>query len=362
MKPELKPSVHAATSLKAQLRPRLEFSKILTLSEPAFAKLISDIEQDPLFQKLIYPPDRGPRAIFRRRFPRTRLSKSFYEIKEEIKSGSESVDVQSLLEKHSDIIDLIKTIGQENFEKNFLYRESPETPESIAIACGISVSEVQKIQSMIMELSIRSEFFHPTSLPSENQIHFITIAKLDLEQSGEIYVSYLSPHLACGRYVLNRERLESVRKLMQSEEKKSLSHLVRQIEWINLRQDTLQKILDELTSRQENYLRTNSIERMLPISQREMAHRIGVSPSTVSRAIFNKSLLMPWGEEAPIKNLFINKKGAAQQWIRELLEEFRNAPKKLRDRQIADLLHQRYHLRVSRRSVNLYRRAITDEK
>ncbi len=360
--PQLKTSVRIQGTLKGQLIRRLRFSEILSLKEKDFAKLIHEVEESGVFQKLLYPKDTGPKAIHRRRFPHARLSPSFYEVKEELQPAQSRTDVEKILSQHKELIHLIKKIGQKNFESYFLYLEGPNSIEGIAKDCGITVEEVRKIQSLVTEISIHSEFFEPTQVTSE-KIPYTTVARLDLEKDGSIFISWLSPHLAQGRYVINQERVKDLRKEMNSEEKKSLTQVLQKLEWINLRQDTLQKVLQELLLAQEGYFRSQNPLKLIPLTQRETSRKIGVASSTVCRLVGSKSVILPWGEEKPLKDLFFNRKSLALNHLRLILEKgSKEGSKRVSDEILRELMLRQTPFKISRRSINLYRRKILNEK
>lgn len=361
MESSIKTSLQAKPKLQNKLIARLKFSEILNLPEPDFAKMIAEIEKDPVFLQLLYPKDSSPRAVFRKRFSHTRISQNFYEINEEIKSGDKAVDVERLLENHRGVQELIQKIGKKSFENYFLYRESPYAPEKIAKICNLNLEEVGRIQSFILEFSIHSEFFCPSTLPQESH-HYTPIAKIEIEKNGEFFVSYLSPHLARGRYVINRERVLELRKKMNLKDKKSIAELLKKLEWINLRQDTLQKIFKEIMETQEFYFSTQDSSKLLSLTQREMARRIGVAPSTISRAVCWKTIFLPWGEEKPLTELFLNRKKVALCHLEKLLNELLVEPKKkISDNFLKEMLMKRHRVKISRRTVNLYRREMREK-
>ena len=357
----MKPIVRNQAQLKGKLIAHLKLGKIFALSEPDFARLISEIEKDPLFAKLVYPPDSGPRAIFKRRYPHTRLSSNFFELKEELESTARSVDVESLLDKRKGMIKLIRRIGRENFEKYFLYQETSQTIEEIAQICGMNVEEAREVQSLVIELDVHSDFSQGTKLDSPSGISYIPIAKIDLEE-GVLLFSFFSSHLARGRYVVNRERLESLKAWLRTDEKKLLSQLLKKIDWINLRQDTMQRILSELVLRQESYLRSRDSRKLFSLSQRELAREMLVAPSTVCRLVGGKSVILPWGEEKALKDLFISRKEVLRGYLKELLDEMTfEEKKKISDNELKERLLKKYRFKISRRSVNLYRREILNK-
>lgn len=355
---DIRPSLRTKVNLKAQLIARLRFSHVLTLSEKEFAKMISEIESDPLFQKLIYPKDSGLKAVFKRRVPHQRMSQSFFDVKEEISAGSEGVDVEKILAQHKGVVDLIRRIGQDLFEKHFLYKEGAESIESIAQTCGISAADVVQVQNAVTQLSVHSEFFNPSTLPAEGGLRYAMVARIDPDEHGSFWISFTAPHLAAGRYVINPERVEALKKFLDASEKKSVTNLLQKLELINLRQDTLQKMLQEILTRQSAYLQSNDPKRRMPLTQREMATYLGVAPSTICRSLYGKSVVAPWGQELPLKDFFVNKKTAAEEWVRQILDEMSDEKKdQLSDNDLREILIRRFHLRASRRSVNLYRRA-----
>ncbi|GAI01282.1 unnamed protein product, partial [marine sediment metagenome] len=100
------------------------------------------------------------------RFPGTDISSSFYQLKEEAIANKGSLDVESLLLNKQHIIGHIQRLGLEKFKRYFLFPESGMTLEEIARECDLAVSEVQKINSLIDEFSILSEFYNPSALSS----------------------------------------------------------------------------------------------------------------------------------------------------------------------------------------------------
>ena len=268
--------------------------------------------------------------------------------------------MEQLLDQHREVRDLIKTIGRENFENYFLYCESGESVDNIAKSCSLNSSQVRALQSFVLKISVHSEFFSPTTLPTAGLVHYSPVARIEEGETGELSFSYMSPHLARGRYVVNRERLENIKKELTPGERKSLTDLVRKVEWVNLRADTLHRILTEAISRQELYLRSGDLSKLHPLSQREMARRIGMAPSTVSRTLFAKSIILLSGREVELKTLFPGKKELARNWLAEIIRTCEG--RKVTDDQLKDMLVKQHRLKVSRRSVNLYRRSLSDEK
>ena len=362
MAQEVRASLSPKTVLKGQLLYRLNFASLLKMPESDFAKMIAEIEKDPFVQKLMYPKDPQWKVLAKKRFPNSRLSSSFYEMDERVQGSPQSVDVETLLSRRQGLVNLIQRIGRENFERHFLYRNETESLESSAKVCGITVPEAEEIHSLLLDLSIQSEFFHPSTLPPEGGLHYTLIARIEQEE-GRIRVAYLSPNLASGRYMVNHEKIDALKKVLAPAERKKLKTVLDRINWINLRQDTLQKILSLVILRQDSYLRSGEPGARVPVTQKAVANLLKLAPSTVSRAIYGKSIRLPWGEEKPLKGMFLNKKEAAEEWIKGILSNMPETERKhLIDTRLKELLFQKYKLKASRRAVNLYRRAVQGKK
>ena len=94
----------------------------------------------------------------------------------------------------------------------------------------------------------------------------------------------------------------------------------------------------------------------MPMSQRSFAAEIGISNSSVSRITAFKSLVAPWGEELSLRSLFISRKRYIIDIIRDMLQK--SEAEAFTDEELKGRLADKYGLKISRRSVNLYRKEI----
>src|SRR5262249_41313563 len=113
------------------------------------------------------------------------------------------------------------------------------------------------------------------------------------------------PYWARGLYNIDYDNLENWKRseTLSSKEQKRLAALIRKIEILNLRQDTLFRILDALTKVQVEYLRTGDETLLKPISLRGLARNLKLAESTISRAFSKRSVQMPWARECPLSAL-----------------------------------------------------------
>ena len=82
--------------------------------------------------------------------------------------------------------------------------------------------------------------------------------------------------------------------------------------------------------------------------KKELAERIKLAPSSVSRAIRGKSIDTPWGEEIPLKHFFPKPKRFRKELLKQLLETDKGLSS---DETIRAKLQEQFGVAISRRSV-----------
>jgi RNA polymerase sigma-54 factor len=138
------------------------------------------------------------------------------------------------------------------------------------------------------------------------------------------------------------------------------------IDAIQQRQSTLERIATRIFEHQRPFLR-EGVKALVPLRMQEIADEVGVHISTVSRAVSGKYAETPRGIY-PLKYFFtggtkketggVESQAAIKQRIRELVEaEDHQNP--LSDDQIAALLEERDSIRIARRTVTKYRKALS---
>jgi len=323
---------------------RMEQANFLEMPDESFHRLITEIEQSPLFKRLY----QREKLIRYQRFPRTDISSSFYQLREEMVVDKGSLDVESLLLSEEHGVRQIQKLGLEKFKRYFLFPESGMPLEEIAKECNLGISEVRKINSLIDEFSIMSEFYHPSNVTS-GSIHYSKVASVDRDDKGFI-IGYFSAYYARGRYSINYERFEELKaaSAFTGAEVKEARQLLKTLELINRCKDTLTQILQSIIDKQALYLESADLKSLLPFSQKELAGKIGLAPSSVSRAIGGKSIDTPWGEEIPLKHFFPRLKKFKKELLRQLLETEKGLSS---DEAIRTRLYEKFGVAISRRSV-----------
>jgi DNA-directed RNA polymerase specialized sigma54-like protein len=343
---------HLQTRQESRLIARVEQANLLEMPEEAFHHLIAEIEKSPLFKKL----HREEKIIRYQRFPRTDISSNFYQLKEEIVADEGSLDVESLLLSKEHVVRQIRRLGLEKFKRYFLYHELDMDVEDIARECDLEVSEVQKISSLIDEFFILSEFYNPSASGAEHGIYYSKIASVERGPEG-FTIGYFSPSFARGRYYIDYERFEALRRngTFSDAEAKEAKRILKKLELINIRKDTVTQILQGIVGKQALYFESGDLKALLPFSQKELAKKLGLVPSSISRAIRGKSLDTPWGEEKPLKDFFPRPRRFKRRLIRQLLEA---ETEPLSDEAIRGRLDKEFGVSISRRSVASLRKEL----
>ncbi len=342
---EIQQTQSLQTRQEFKLIIRLEQANLLEMPEDEFNRLTTEVESSPMFKKLY----RKERIIHYQRYPKTDLSSHFYQLNEEISAGTGTLDIESILYDKEDIVRQIQKIGLENFKRYFLYPEPGVSVEEIAQECNLELPEVEKINSLINEFSIMSEFYHPSALSSGHGVYFSKVASIERGPEGFV-IGYLSPSYARGRYSIDYERFEELKGngAFSTAEAREIRQLFKRLELINSRKDTITRILQGIVEKQASYFESGNGKALLPFSQKELAERIGLVPSSISRAISGKSLETPGGEEKALKDFFPRPRMFRKKLVKQLLETGEEFPS---DEAIKAKLEQKFGVSISRRSV-----------
>jgi len=138
------------------------------------------------------------------------------------------------------------------------------------------------------------------------------------------------------------------------------------IDAIQQRQSTLERIATKIFERQSKFLE-DGIKALMPLRMQEVADEVGVHISTVSRAVSGKYAQTPRGTY-PLKFFFtggtrkesggVASQAAIKQRIKEMVTaEDHKHP--LSDDQIAALLEEKDQIKIARRTVTKYRKALS---
>ena len=138
------------------------------------------------------------------------------------------------------------------------------------------------------------------------------------------------------------------------------------IDAIHQRQSTLERIANVIFERQRGFL-DKGIKGLVPLRMQEVADEVKVHISTVSRAVSGKHAQTPRGI-LPLKYFFtggtrkesggVASQTAIKERIRELVDQ-EDHDHPLSDDQLAALLERRDQIKIARRTVTKYRKALS---
>jgi len=335
---------------KQNLIGRIQLANLLKLNEREFCGCIKEIEETPLFKRLFYPQNPQEKIIRRKKFRNAGLSQGFYELKEDLVQHSSTSDIDSLLLKREKNIPLIKKVGQENFEKYFLYNENINSIEDIAEACNITLQQVRELNEFINEFSLASEHYNPSEYEVEEEMRFTKIAAV--KRSGESFsIQFFSPHMVMGEYIIDYQKYEVLKSknFFSAEELAEIEGLINKLKQINTRKTVLYQIIEMIIKNQRTYFISGNWLDLQPLTQKRISNEIKVHPSTVSRLSAGRSIEMPWGEERPLKDFFLGKTKKLKGVLKFIIDK---NDKISTDKEIKNLLKEKYGIEVSVRLIN----------
>lgn len=339
------------TRQRMALLGRLRMADWIEMPEKEFSKEIEKIEKDSLFQMLFFGKGEFKSVIRRQRWPHSRMSGSFYEVNEQITAGRERVEVEEKLDARTSLVSKIRKIGVEAFEKYFLHADEPFTIEEISRRTGLDMDDVRAVYDLLLEIDVQSEFQGKDRAPALAR-SYSCLARISLE-GGKPSFEFFSSHWARGLYQIRYDLVEKWKEkgVLAADQRRKLPRLLKRIETLNLRQSTLFRVLESIMKLQLEYLTTRSESKMMPISLRQLASRLDLAPSTVSRALCGRSVRLPWELEVPLIRLVPGRRKV----LREILAGWLSEDSSKTDEHLAGRLKEEYSIKVSRRTVNAVR-------
>jgi hypothetical protein len=244
------------------------------------------------------------------------------------------------------MLELARRAGAGNFEKYFL--SSSLDPKAAAKACGFTGEEVSALRAFTDSFILAHERVPAASLP---RLYF-RLSAVIVRDGGSLFAAYTHPSYFRGAYFMDRSALSRLVRsgAFTTDEARRAYSLLARAQRLSWRKAGFHRVLEALIRAQEGFLSGRS--GLKPLTQRDLAALTGLDPATVSRLVSSRSVEAPWGEEIRMKDLFLTKKA----FIIDKIKTMTGAGSaKITDREISEALRKDCGLRVSRRSVNLYR-------
>lgn len=231
----------------------------------------------------------------------------------------------------------------------------------VAKELKITIKEAQDLVTIIKTLDPKPGLQHA----QENSAEYI-LPDVVIERVGKEYVVLVNdtsvPRLNINSYYRNLVRSDlqvddSVRKFVEGK----LNSALWLIKSIEQRRFTMYKVASVVVEYQKEFF-NKGISCLVPLTLKEVAEKVGVHESTVSRAISNKYVQTPRGTFS-WKFFFasgvVNSEGdaASANWVKKLIQDLISAEdtgQPLSDQKLTDLLQEK-EINISRRTVAKYR-------
>jgi len=341
----------------AKLMGRMKLAEFMSLPEEEFRKLIQEVENGPLFKKLM----RSEIKIIRyKKLPWTKIAQpKMLPLDPTITPSRDTLEVESFLAQEKDLVSTIKKLGLDRFKKYFLDGVAGITSKEIARQCGLILETVKKINDFVNKFYLESKL---TGSPQNNRtarIYYSTIASIE-KNNGELSIGYFSPEMAKGRYLIDFDRVEKIKKVetFAKDEIRKIDSLLNKLRLINSRKTTIYEVIQNLIEVQCDFLLSGDLKDLKPFTQVSLSTKMGVNPSLISRAINRKAIRTPQGRQISLKTLFPSEREIRKKLIREVIEQEKNEiqnrslSKAYSDEEIRTQLRKKYGTSVSRRSIS----------
>lgn len=331
--------LRASAGTGTRLQGFLKLAKLLEAPESELAEAVKRAESNPLFQRLLVERvvrvDPFPEARFAaRRFGGWGLRTS-------------SEGLPQLLDGRDELLELIRGVGQEEFEACFLQGEKLGDAER-ARRSGLSVADCARVRAFLDKVYIQEELEGPAApAPSAT---FSAVAGVGVED-GKPVVSFFNRDIWKGRYAVDETRLSGLARALPPADARRLEALLKRLSFFDRRKTTLYRVLEEVVAAQAAYFVSGDPGARKPFSQKELAARVESSPSVINRLVSNKSIQLPWGVEAPLKALLPSSKAL----LRDRLYDLAAAHPALSDEALRRALAEKHGVLLSRRSIAQYR-------
>ena len=349
---DLKLKREPKTSLKAKVKvvPGLKMAQILEAPEEEFAKIVKRVESSPLFQNLLIWG-----CVKRKPFPG--VSPAFFQkisLEENRSYGGAGIST-STLSLDEETMKTIERLGKEKFTAYFLVPEKMYTVKEISSRTGLQKKEIERIADFVNDFQTISFTVPPIPHPPSTGEKIRVIASVRIK-GKEPMIEDLSFNLCRGRYQIDQARLEDFKQRLAPGEKRKLSKIISQLQWINTRRSILFLILEYLFAKQRHFLLTGSRENLAVLTQRQLSRDLGLSPSVVSRMIKKRALRMANGKIVPLKDFFPGNKERVRKALKEILARKKSG--QWSDSEIKTILEKEYGIIISRRTVNWYHHSL----
>ena len=225
--------------------------------------------------------------------------------------------------------------------------------KEISRAEKVTMEEVRAAIEKIRELNPK-----PGASYGFEAVKFI-VPDVRVDKFGEIELSTQIPRLSLSEVYSEAKNLDEDAKIYVASRLSAAKQLIIAI---RRREQTILRVVEEIIRRQGEFLE-KGIEYLKPMTMREVAEALGLHESTISRAVANKFIELPFGV-VEMRKIFSSAALSAEEMtsarVKSMIMELISAEDKknpLSDKKLAEILSERGIL-VARRTVMKYREQI----
>ena len=325
-------------SQRGSLAGRMKLARLFTLGDDEYARDMAELEGEKAFGALkaagVLSLNAFSKAAFAaRRFPGWRL-------------GAPAEGAAELLDGASAEAALFKRIGPERLKDCFLDGSGLSRAEK-AKRAKITPAEAKRVEDFLTRLWVREELEGPA--PAAPSVGFSVVAGFVIER-GVPALRFFHREAWKGRWRVDASGLRAWCSSRPPAEAEAARRLTSALEFADRRKTTLLKVLEAVMEAQKGWLVSGKLEDLVPLTQRSVAAAVGSDPSVVNRLAGNKAVELPWGTEAPLKDLMPSSKTLGKHALFGLA----SAEPTRSDESLRAALAERGFV-VSRRSVAQYR-------
>lgn len=323
-------------------------SQVMELSSKDFWKMVKDLEEDPLFIKLYSLKSGGRNAI------KINPRRFLLELDEGIKSsaGVWQDNVENYLEGREALIKKLKALGPDKFTTLFLSGDA--SPLEVSEATGLSPEEVRLFQNEVLDNIFIDDQFTPEPGPVPAAIKEL-VGVVEIQGRTPVF----QPVQEKERYLVYGENVEAAARegVLTDKEIGRIPDVLRKANFINMRLNMISIIAAYLVDFQRPYILTGDKKKLAVLEGKELAGKLDIDPGWLSRLIKGKVVRTPAGE-IPLSRLFMTRRKAKKEQGKDLLKRLLNTypARRPSDRVLCEEIASRFGVKVSRRTVNLWRK------
>ena len=255
---------------------RMKLAELMSLTEDKFEKLIQEVEDDSLFQKLMLS---RIKIIRYKKPPWTKIAQpKMLPLDPAITPSRDTLEVESFLAKKEDLVSTIKTLGVDRFKKYFLDGVAGITSKEVAQKCELPMETIKEINDFVDKFYLESKLTESVEYNRTSRIYYSTIASIE-KDNGHLTIGYFSPEMAKGRYLIDFDRVEKIKKvgIFAKDEARKIDSLLNKLRLINSRKTTIYQVIQNLIEVQCDFLFSGDFKDLKPFTQVSLSRNMEVN-------------------------------------------------------------------------------------